>query len=74
MTAAFKNPETYVTLCTLIGTSKNDKLKEYAALVLRKKFYKRNSWMNLAQEIRQSYVTFYKLFLVNLPFFIFIFN
>ncbi|VVC26841.1 Armadillo-type fold,Armadillo-like helical,Importin-beta, N-terminal domain [Cinara cedri] len=54
LTAAFKNPETFVKLCTLIGTCKNDKVKEYAAIVLRKKFVKRNSWMNLTLEVRQS--------------------
>jgi len=38
----------------VIGSSKNDRLKEYAALVLRKKFSKRNVWMNLAQELRDQ--------------------
>jgi len=54
LTIALKDPQTYVTLCTLIGTSRNDKIKEYAALVLRKKFVKRNVWMNVTQEVRQQ--------------------
>lgn len=54
LTSALKNPHTYVTLCTVISSSKNDKLKEYAALVLRKKLYKRNAWMNLSQELREQ--------------------
>jgi hypothetical protein len=58
LTLALKNPQTYVILCTLIGTSKDDKLKEYAALVLRKKLYKRNAWMNVSQEVRQQYESF----------------
>jgi len=59
LTIALKDPQTYVTLCTLIGTSRNDKLKEYAALVLRKKFVKRNVWMNVTQEVRQQYDTYF---------------
>jgi len=54
LTLALKNPQTYVTLCTVIGSSKNDRLKEYAALVLRKKLSKRNAWMNLSQELREQ--------------------
>ncbi|XP_022173439.1 importin-4-like [Myzus persicae] len=54
LTLALKNPQTYVTLCTVISSSKNDRLKEYAALVLRKKFAKRNVWMNLSLELREQ--------------------
>lgn len=41
-----------------MSTCKNDKLKEYAALVLRKKFQKRNAWMNISPEVRQQYVDY----------------
>jgi len=59
LTVALKNPQTYVTLCTLIGTiNKPDDLKGYAALVLRKKLTKRNAWMNISQEIRLEYDIF----------------
>jgi len=60
LTVALKNPQTYVTLCTLIGTiNKTDELKDYAALLLRKKLTKRNAWMNISQEIRLQYDTFF---------------
>lgn len=55
-----KNPQSYVTLCTLIGTiNKTDELKGYAALILRKKLTKRNAWMNISQEVRQQYDMFF---------------
>lgn len=55
LTIALKSPQTYITLCTLVNDSKDDKLKEYAAVILRKKLIKRNAWMNVSQEVRQQY-------------------
>lgn len=67
LTLAFKNPQTFVTLCTVIGSSKNDRLKEYAALVVRKKLSKRNAWMNLSQELREQIKQFLLKAIIDEP-------
>ncbi|XP_015365619.1 PREDICTED: importin-4-like [Diuraphis noxia] len=67
LTLALKNPQTFVTLCTVIGSSKNDRLKEYAALVLRKKLNKRNVWMNLSLELREQIKQFLLKAIIDEP-------
>ncbi|XP_050539704.1 importin-4-like [Daktulosphaira vitifoliae] len=54
LTGALKNPQTYVILCTVISSSKEDRLKEYAALVIRKKLNKRNTWTAISSDIREQ--------------------
>ncbi|KAL4119196.1 hypothetical protein QTP88_012040 [Uroleucon formosanum] len=67
LTLALKNPQAYVTLCTVIGSSKNDRLKEYASVVLRKKLTKRNIWMNLSQELREQIKQFLLKAIIDEP-------
>ncbi|KAL5244737.1 hypothetical protein ACI65C_012147 [Semiaphis heraclei] len=67
LTLALKNPQTYVTLCTVVGSSQNDRLKEYAALVLRKKLNKRNVWMNLSLELREQIKQFLLKAIIDEP-------
>ncbi|XP_050419977.1 importin-4-like [Adelges cooleyi] len=67
LTAALKNPQAYVVLCSVLSSSKEDRLKEYAALVIRKKLHKRNAWMNISQEIRQQMKQFLLKVIIDEP-------
>lgn len=52
---ALENPRTCVSFCALIGAvDKDDKLKSFAAIILKKKLAKRSVWKTVPKGIRQQ--------------------
>lgn len=51
---AFKNPDVVPALCNVIGTSQNPQIRQYAAMLLRRKLGKYGQWSRLSADARQS--------------------
>ncbi|XP_033352643.1 importin-4-like [Bombus vosnesenskii] len=64
---AFKKPESTPTLCQLIVSSTNSQVRQYAAILLRKRYAKGKHWLKLPQHIRNEFKTVILQALVNEP-------
>ncbi|XP_050478214.1 importin-4-like isoform X1 [Bombus huntii] len=64
---AFKKPESTPTLCQLIISSTNSQVRQYAAILLRKRYAKGKHWLKLPQHIRNEFKTVILQALVNEP-------
>ncbi|XP_033183456.1 importin-4 [Bombus vancouverensis nearcticus] len=64
---AFKKPESTPTLCQLIVSSTNSQVRQYAAVLLRKRYAKGKHWLKLPQHIRNEFKTVILQALVNEP-------
>ncbi|XP_076248556.1 importin-4 [Calliopsis andreniformis] len=62
---AFKKPESVPALCQLIVTSTNLQIRQYAALLLRKRYAKGTHWFKLPQQIRTEFKALILQALVN---------
>lgn len=51
---SFKNPEAVSALCVVLVTSPNPQIRQYAAVLLRKRFTKARYWSRLPVETRNS--------------------
>lgn len=50
---AFKRPETVPAFCDLIVSSANPQVRQYSAVLLRKRLAKLRNWQVLPQETRE---------------------
>ncbi|XP_060832672.1 importin-4-like [Bombus pascuorum] len=64
---AFKKPESIPALCQLIVSSTNSQIRQYAAILLRKRYAKAKHWLKLPQHIRNEFKTVILQALVNEP-------
>ncbi|XP_003484719.1 importin-4 [Bombus impatiens] len=64
---AFKKPESTPALCQLIVSSTNSQVRQYAAILLRKRYAKGKHWLKLPQHIRNEFKTVILQALVNEP-------
>ncbi|GFN80012.1 importin-4 [Plakobranchus ocellatus] len=51
---AFKNPETLQTLCQILGTSPQPQIRQYAAVLIRRKIHKAKRWAALDDEFKNN--------------------
>ncbi|KAG8238815.1 hypothetical protein J437_LFUL010529 [Ladona fulva] len=51
---AFKDPKVIPGLCKIIGTAENPQIRQYAAVLLRKRFSKSKNWLKVSAEVRNS--------------------
>ncbi|XP_071445043.1 importin-4-like [Hetaerina americana] len=54
LSLAFKDPEVIPALCNVIVTAENPQIRQYAAVLLRKRFSKSKNWAKLTVEVRNS--------------------
>ncbi|XP_071878378.1 importin-4 [Bombus fervidus] len=64
---AFKKPESIAALCQLILSSTNSQMRQYAAILLRKRYTKGKHWLKLPEHIRNEFRTVILQALVNEP-------
>ncbi|XP_043248077.1 importin-4-like [Colletes gigas] len=67
LTEAIKKPESISTLCQLIVSSQKSQIRQYAAVLLRKRYEKGKHWLQLPQHIRSLFKTVILQALVNEP-------
>ncbi|EEB17594.1 Importin-4, putative [Pediculus humanus corporis] len=51
---AFKNPEAIPALCNVLSTSNNPQIRQYAAVILRKRLSKQKHWNKLPLDVKTS--------------------
>ena len=51
---AFKNPDVIPALCSVIGGSQNPQIRQYAAVLLRKRLSKSKYWTKLPVTVRDG--------------------
>lgn len=51
---AFKNPETLQALCNILGTSQQPQIRQYAAVLIRRKIRKTKQWAGLEDGLKNS--------------------
>ncbi|XP_069698314.1 importin-4-like [Periplaneta americana] len=51
---AFKNPEVIPALCNVVGVSQNPQIRQYAAVLLRKRLSKSKHWTKLPVNVRNG--------------------
>lgn len=64
---AFKKQETIQALCQLIISSNNSQIRQYAAILLRKRYGKGKHWLKLPHHLRYEFKTVILQALVNEP-------
>nr|XP_033340225.1 importin-4-like [Megalopta genalis] len=64
---AFKKPESTPALCQLIVSSPSAEIRQCAAVLLRKRYGKKEHWLKLPQPIRRDFKTVILQALVNEP-------
>lgn len=64
---AFKKQETIQALCQLIISSNNSQIRQYAAILLRKRYGKGKHWLKLPHHVRNEFKTVILQALVNEP-------
>ncbi|KOC63425.1 Importin-4 [Habropoda laboriosa] len=64
---AFKKPESTPALCQLIVSSTNSQIRQYAAVLLRKRYGKGKHWQKLQQPVRNEFKAVILQALVNEP-------
>ncbi|XP_003693033.1 importin-4 [Apis florea] len=64
---AFKKQETIQALCQLIISSSNSQIRQYAAILLRKRYGKGKHWLKLPHHVRNEFKTVILQALVNEP-------
>ncbi|XP_014468024.1 PREDICTED: importin-4-like [Dinoponera quadriceps] len=64
---ALKNPDNISALCQLIVTSTNPQVRQYAAVLLRKRYSKSKHWTSLSENIRTEFKALILQALVNEP-------
>ncbi|XP_012138134.1 importin-4 isoform X2 [Megachile rotundata] len=62
---AFKKPESTLALCRLIVSSTNSQIRQYAAVLLRKRYGKGKHWLKLPPHIQTEFKTIILQALVN---------
>ncbi|XP_049829697.1 importin-4-like [Schistocerca gregaria] len=51
---AFKQPDVIPLLCNVVGSSDNPQIRQYAAVLLRKRLGRRRHWMKLPEDLRNK--------------------
>ncbi|CAG5114577.1 unnamed protein product, partial [Candidula unifasciata] len=51
---AFKNPDTLQNLCHILGTSTQPQIRQYAAVLIRRKIHKLKQWTQLDESIKNN--------------------
>ena len=51
---AFKTPEVIPALCNVIGVSQNPQIRQYAAVLLRRRLAKSKNWMKLSVDVQNG--------------------
>lgn len=51
---AFKTPDVIPALCNVIGVSQNPQIRQYAAVLLRRRLAKSKNWMKLSVDVRNG--------------------
>jgi hypothetical protein len=51
---AFKNPEVIPALCNVVGISQNPQIRQYAAVLLRKRLSKSRNWTKLPVNVKNG--------------------
>ncbi|XP_067002902.2 importin-4 [Anabrus simplex] len=51
---AFKSPDVIPALCNVVGSSQNPQIRQYAAVLLRKRLYRPKHWMKLPVNVRDG--------------------
>ncbi|XP_015437006.1 PREDICTED: importin-4 [Dufourea novaeangliae] len=64
---AFKKPESTPALCQLIISSPNSQIRQYAAVLLRKRYGKSKHWLKLPRHIRSEFKPVILQALINEP-------
>ncbi|KAK6629085.1 hypothetical protein RUM43_002902 [Polyplax serrata] len=51
---AFKNPEAIPALCNVLSTSSNAQIRQYAAVILRKRLSKQKNWNKIPNDVKTN--------------------
>lgn len=64
---AFKKPESTLALCQIVVASSNPEMRQYAAVLLRKRYSKCKNWLTVPQQMRTEFKAVILQQLVNEP-------
>ena len=53
------NPESIGILCKLLSLHQDPNIRQYAAIILKKRFVKKNKWVPVDPQLKAEYVLFY---------------